>query len=125
MKDCIFLENRTDKMVLLGAMDVGVITSDSEGLSNSIMEYMASGLPCVATNVGGNPELVHHGVNGFLTKAGDAAQLAEWLVTLADNPDLNNQFRQKAREMVLPYDWTQRIDPMLEYYQKLSKVEPK
>jgi len=54
----IFWGRRDDVQDILKDIAIGVICSDSEGLSNSIMEYMAAGLPVVATDVGGNPELV-------------------------------------------------------------------
>ena len=60
-----------DPLPLIRHCDIGVLTSESEGLSNSIMEYMACGLPVVCTDVGGNPELVRHGENGYLFPAGD------------------------------------------------------
>jgi len=60
----------------LQEMTVGVICSDSEGLSNTILEYMASGLPVVATDVGGNSELIDDGKTGFLVSPGDSKALA-------------------------------------------------
>lgn len=61
---------------------VGVLCSESEGLSNALMEYLREGKPAVCTDVGGNPELVIDGENGFLYPVGDEAALAEYLVHL-------------------------------------------
>jgi len=66
----------------LSQMTVGVIASDSEGLSNAIMEYMCAGLPVVATDVGGNPELVQHGVTGLLVPPNDESAMAEAIMKL-------------------------------------------
>lgn len=71
----------TDVADRLPAMQLGVLCSDREGLSNAILEYMASGLPVVATDVGGNPELVD-AANGVLVPAGDPGALAAALSRL-------------------------------------------
>ena len=67
---------------------VGVNTSETEGLSNAILEYMACGVPVVATATGGNSELVHDGENGFLVPVGDVNRMAERIVALLGEPDL-------------------------------------
>jgi L-malate glycosyltransferase len=83
----IFLGRRNDVRELLKKMAIGVISSDSEGLSNAIMEYMNAGLPVIATNAGGNAELVHNGVNGFLVPVGDADQLAATTITMLSDTE--------------------------------------
>jgi glycosyltransferase involved in cell wall biosynthesis len=79
---------------------IGVLCSDSEGLSNALMEYLACGLPVVCTSVGGNPELVTEGVTGFLVPAGDPAALADRIhVLLSDTAraqDMGLRARQSA-----------------------------
>jgi glycosyltransferase involved in cell wall biosynthesis len=75
---------RHDIPRVLAMANVGVLCSYWEGFSNSIMEYMAAGLPVVATDVGGNRDLVANGVTGFLVRSGDIPQMAEkirWLAT--------------------------------------------
>ena len=67
-------------------MTVGVITSESEGFSNAIIEYMACGLPVVATRVGGNVEMVIEGTNGFLYDFGKVDDLAAAILRLLDDP---------------------------------------
>ena len=60
----------------LGELDVAVLASHSEGLSNALLEYMAAGRPIVATAVGGNPELIEHGIHGLLVPPGDPQAMA-------------------------------------------------
>jgi len=60
----------------LGELDVAVLASHSEGLSNALLEYMAAGRPIVATAVGGNPELIEHGIHGLLVPPGDPEAMA-------------------------------------------------
>jgi glycosyltransferase involved in cell wall biosynthesis/CelD/BcsL family acetyltransferase involved in cellulose biosynthesis len=70
---------RGDALGLLRECDVAVLCSESEGLSNAVLEAMGCGLPVVATAVGGNPELVEDGVTGFLYEVGDVEALARRL----------------------------------------------
>jgi glycosyltransferase involved in cell wall biosynthesis len=67
--------------------DVFVLPSMAEGISNTILEAMACGVPVVATAVGGNPELVVDAVTGRLVPAGNAEALARALHQLSANPD--------------------------------------
>ena len=71
-----FLGERTDVPLLLKGMDLFVLPSIAEGISNTILEAMATGLPVIATRVGGNPELVEDGITGALVPAQDRAALA-------------------------------------------------
>ncbi len=77
---------------------IGLLTSESEGLSNTIMEYMATGIPVVATNVGGNPELIENDVNGFLVKTGNVDLLAEKVLYLLKNPTVAAKMGKLNRE---------------------------
>ena len=73
----VFLGYRSDTDALMRCMDVFVLPSFNEGISNTILEAMATGLPVIASNVGGNPELVEDGWNGFLVNPHDPSQMAE------------------------------------------------
>ena len=65
------------------------------------MEAMASGLPVISTNMSGIPELVEDGLNGFLTKPGDAQAIADDLQRLYLDPDLRQQLAQAGRDRVV------------------------
>ena len=69
---------------LLRAMDIFVLPSLGEGISNTVLEAMASGLPVVATAVGGNVELVEEGFNGSLVPVGDHLALSDAMAALLD-----------------------------------------
>ena len=81
-----FAGTRDDIPACLGAMDIFVLPSLAEGISNTIMEAMASGLPVVATAVGGNAELVQAGETGELVPREDPAAMAEALAGLVRDP---------------------------------------
>lgn len=73
---------------LLRQADVGLLVSESEGLSNTLMEYMQIGLPAVATSVGGNPELIENGITGKLVGKGQVEELVSAISDLASDGDL-------------------------------------
>lgn len=77
---------RSDVPQLMQGMNVFVLPSLAEGISNTLLEAMASGLPIIATNVGGNPELVVDQLTGLLVPAGDPASLAVALGALFADP---------------------------------------
>lgn len=81
-----FLGKRGDVSSILAHLDISVLCSTSEGLSNVVMESMAVGKPVVATRVGGNPELVEDGVTGLVVPPADSAALADAVGVLLDDP---------------------------------------
>jgi glycosyltransferase involved in cell wall biosynthesis len=81
----------------LGELDVFLFTSHREGLSVAILEAMASGLPVVATDVGGTREQVVEGENGFVRAAGDVEGLAEACARLAASAALRERMGRASR----------------------------
>jgi sugar transferase (PEP-CTERM/EpsH1 system associated) len=77
---------RNDVPEILRGLDCFVLPSLAEGISNTILEAMATGLPLIATRVGGNPELVSEGKTGQLVPAGDAESMARALIDYARHP---------------------------------------
>lgn len=86
-----------DTSEILNALDVFVLPSLSEGMSNTLLEAMASGLPVVATRTGGNPELVEENCSGWLFKPGDFQDLASRLEQLSRDANLRREFGNSAR----------------------------
>src|SRR4029079_17142928 len=78
---------RTDIAALLAAADIGVLASHEEGFANSILEGMASGLPMIVTDVGGNAEAVVNGVTGLVVPPRDARALGSAILKLALDPE--------------------------------------
>ncbi len=85
---------------LLSAFDVFVLCSRSEGLGSIILDAFASGVPVVATAVGGVPELVSDGTTGLLVPAGDSARLATSIELLLNDRGMANRLAASARELV-------------------------
>lgn len=84
----------------LAIADIGVNCSESEGLSNAIIEYMAAGLPTIVSRGGGNVDLVKDGVHGLTFAVGDAVGLADAIRRMLDDPDLRAACVSRARERV-------------------------
>lgn len=95
-----FLGPRDDILQLLPLFHVGILCSESEGFSNTLIEYMQSDLPVICSNVGGNPEIVEHGVNGFLYEAGDVQVLAKHLLELVENERLRGSMGRVGMDKV-------------------------
>jgi len=85
---------------LYPAMDAYICTSDTEGFSNVLLEAAASGLPLIATQVGGNAEVVFPGDNGFLIPVATPEDVAHAALTLADDPILRRRMGNRSRELV-------------------------
>ncbi|MDP3585344.1 MAG: TIGR03088 family PEP-CTERM/XrtA system glycosyltransferase [Thiobacillus sp.] len=89
---------RHDIPDIMQALDVFVLPSRNEGISNTILEALASGLPVIATAVGGNVELVEDGVNGMLVTPGDVAGMAQALLGYLDAPARIAEHGANARQ---------------------------
>ncbi|BCX89808.1 hypothetical protein MIN45_P2181 [Methylomarinovum tepidoasis] len=107
---------RDDIPQILRGLDVFVLPSRAEGISNTILEAMATGLPVVATRVGGNPELVVEGGTGALISPADPITLAQTLVVYLNDPDLRVCHGRAGTERV---HHAYSLERMLTDYQRL------
>jgi len=101
--------------------DIFVLTSLSEGMPSVILEAMGCGLPVVASDVGGNNELVSDGWNGYLIRGDDSSKLANDLVQLIDDENLRSEMGQRSREMAKQYNWAEIMRQYNELYLKYDK----
>ena len=96
----VFLGVRPDMERVYPAFDAFVLASHSEGFSNAILEAMGTGLPVVASRVGGNIEMVEDGVRGYLVPPGDTETLSDRLQRLYADPVLSRAMGKEARSWV-------------------------
>jgi len=112
--------DRSDIPDILRLFDLFVLPSLGEGISNTILEAMATGLPIVATNVGGTPELVEHGVNGYLAESGDVDQLGSHISRLLKSKAQRKMMGQASLDLVRNrFDWKRTVDAYLGVYDEL------
>ena len=97
---CLFIGRCASVPALLAISDVCVLSSQAEGFSNSILEYMAAGRAVVATDVGGASEAVIEGQTGHLVEAGDDSAMAERIVDLLRNPERRVAMGRTGRRLV-------------------------
>jgi glycosyltransferase involved in cell wall biosynthesis len=112
-----FLGKRKDIEELVETFSIGVLCSFVEGLSNSIMEYMALGKPVVATDGGGTRELVADGETGILVPQGDVGALATAIEHLLDHPDVAERMGRAGEAKVRrEFSITRMIDETIALY---------
>jgi glycosyltransferase involved in cell wall biosynthesis len=107
---------RKDVPAILAASDIFCLPSYSEGLSISIMEAMAAGLPVAASRIGGNPELVVEGETGLIFEPFDSSDVVSKLVKLLGDADMRREMGEAGRRRVLT-DFT--LDDMVRRYYEL------
>ena len=114
---------RKDVPALLDLTDISVLSSTREGFSVVILECMAKGIPVVATDVGGNSELIIDGQTGFLVPCGDSGALAERAEKLLQNPALARQMGEEAKRIVQEkFSLERMITQTQQIYDEVLKV---
>lgn len=98
-----------DMRLIYQEADILVLTSDHEGMPNVVLEAMASGLPVVATRVGGVPEVVQDGLTGYLVSPHDEDSMVEALLRLIHQPSLRAEMGRSGRAYVEQYHSLQRL----------------
>jgi len=112
--------DRSDIPDILRLFDLFVLPSLGEGISNTILEAMATGLPIVATGVGGTPELIEHSVNGYLVQPGDSVQMESNISKLLASKEKRDMMGQANLERVRDkFDWNHTVHSYLEVYDGL------
>lgn len=120
MRDTLFLGYQEDVGPLYAAFDALVLPSGNEGTPVSVIEALAAGTPVVATRVGGVPDVIRDGEDGFLVEPGASDELAERLAELARDPSLRERLGAAGRERVLPrYAVGRLVDDVDRLYRSL------
>ena len=120
IRDTLFLGYQEDVAPFYAAFDALVLPSSNEGTPVSAIEALAAGRPVVATRVGGVPDVVQEGQDGFLVDPGATDDLADRLALLARDPALRERMGGAGRERVLPrYAVARLIDDVDRLYRSL------
>src|SRR5712692_1379137 len=96
-KDVFFLGKQDAVYEKLAAADLFLLPSQLESFGLAALEAMACEVPVIATNVGGVPEVVEHGVDGFLVQPGDVKEAARYAIEILSRPDRGREMGQRAR----------------------------
>jgi glycosyltransferase involved in cell wall biosynthesis len=120
VRHCLFPGYQEEIGPFFAAFDAFVLASGNEGTPVTAIESLASGCPVVATRVGGVPDVVQDGVDGFLVEPADLEALADRLARLAGDLELRAQMGAAGRERVLPrYSVERLIDDVDDLYRRL------
>ncbi len=113
-----FLGQRGDVPELLAAADVGVMSSESEGLPLAGLELLAAGCPLVTFDVGGMGDIVTDGVNGRLIAPGDIGAFAEAVVSLLQDPVLRQACAERARDTANAFSLDAHVERLIRCYEE-------
>jgi len=123
VRDTLFLGYQESVAPFYAAFDAFILPSANEGTPVTAIEALAAGRPVVATRVGGVPDVVRDGEDGFLVEAGDVEALAERLASLAADPGLRERMGAAGRGRVLPrYAVARLVDDVDRLYRSLLEA---
>ena len=123
-RDVVFMGKQNQVQNLLNVADVMLLPSDLESFGLAALEGMACGVPAVCSRVGGIPEVINNGVEGFLVPARDVKTMAARALQILTDPELHKQMANAARRRALSHFCASKIIPQYErlYERILSSV---
>lgn len=121
-RDVLFLGKQQNVEELYSMSDLMLLLSEKESFGLVLLEAMACGVPCIATDIGGIPEVIEHGVNGYLCEVGDIDLAADYAIKILRDANLHSRFVEKGLEKVNTMFSSERIVQQYEdvYYQTLQ-----
>src|SRR4030095_15980704 len=118
METIKFLGKRKNVEEIVATFDIGVLSTFTEGISNSVMEYMALKKPVVATDGGGMRELIVDGEPGFLVPPGNPAALATKIAYLLDHPDMARRMGEAGEaRLQREFSITKMVEETVKFYE--------
>ncbi|WP_017381856.1 N-acetyl-alpha-D-glucosaminyl L-malate synthase BshA [Paenisporosarcina sp. TG-14] len=99
-KDVVFLGKQENVSELYAISDLKLLLSEKEAFGLVLLEAMACGVPCIGSNIGGIPEVINHGHNGYIVPLHDAEAVACYAIKILTNEDLHNRMRENAIKTV-------------------------
>jgi N-acetyl-alpha-D-glucosaminyl L-malate synthase BshA len=119
-EDVLFLGKQNDVHIKLSQADLFLLPSQLESFGLAALEAMACEVPVIATNVGGLPEVIQHGVDGYLVEPGDVKLAAKYAIDLLSRPDRGREIGRLARIHAKKNYCANDVIPMYErYYEKI------
>ncbi|MDR4948382.1 N-acetyl-alpha-D-glucosaminyl L-malate synthase BshA [Neobacillus cucumis] len=96
----IFLGKQENLEELYSISDLMLLLSEKESFGLVALEAMACGVPCIGTNVGGIPEVIHHGISGYICEVGDINDISDKAISLLNNSDLHQDMSEQSLKSV-------------------------
>jgi len=115
----IFLGWRNDVAKIISVYDIFALPSLNEGMGKVLVEAMALGKPITASNVGGIPDLITHGTNGFLVSPKNSEQLAKYIQILITDKEKRESMGQAGKEIALNFSAENMVKKMANLYKEL------
>nr|NNM90819.1 N-acetyl-alpha-D-glucosaminyl L-malate synthase BshA [Bacilli bacterium] len=122
-RDVIFLGKRDEVASLLSLADLLLLPSAKESFGLVALEAMACGVPVIGTGIGGIPEVVEHGVSGYLTDLGEVEKMADYAITLLQDRSLWQIFSDQARTRALAFSLPEKVNDYEQLYERLLTVK--
>ncbi len=123
LKNLGFVNDEIEMATVYAAADVFVVTSIEDNLPNTVMESIACGTPVVGFKVGGIPDMIQDGVNGFLVEKGDSIKLAQKINELLNHSDLQNQMQTHARQIAVQnFNQELQVKRHVELYREIISI---
>lgn len=121
----LFLGKQDNVQELYSMSDLMLLLSEKESFGLVLLEAMACGVPCIGTNIGGIPEVINHGVNGYIGELGDIESSANYAISLLQDEALHKKFSEACLETVCTKFCSTSIISQYEniYYELLSESE--
>jgi len=117
-----FKGNHADILEVLPCADIMLLPSDKESFGLVALEAMGCGIPVVGYRAGGLPEVVKHGVTGYLAEFGDVQGMANHIISLLNNPDQLKSFRQKSKEIAFrDFEMNKVVGQYEEFYKRVIR----
>lgn len=114
--DILFLGKQENVEELFSISDLKLLMSEKESFGLVLLEAMACGVPGIGTNVGGIPEVIEHGVNGYIVELGDVQQAAEYAIELLSDENKHADFKKNAIHTV---QTKFSAEPIIDHYEEL------
>ncbi len=121
-KDVLFLGKQENVSELYSISDLMLLLSEKESFGLVLLEAMACQVPGIGTNVGGIPEVITHGENGYLVEIGDVEKVAEYAISILKDPQILEKFRESAFDIVnRQFKSSEIVDQYEAMYERVAK----